>query len=503
MDNVDLLVIGGGINGAGIARDAAGRGLRVLLCEQHDLASHTSSASSKLVHGGLRYLEQGEFGLVRKALGERDVLRRQAPCLVRPLRFVLPWEPHLRPRWMLRLGLWLYDHLGHRGAAFPASRALHLPHDPLGTWLSPSLHQAFSYADAQVDDARLVLLNALDAAQRGARVQVRTRCVELHGEQGHWRAVLVDAAGQQQTVHAHAVANAAGPWAGDLLQRMQARSGTPALRLVQGSHIVLRRPWPDDSACLLQQPDGRVVFLLPFTHDHLLVGTTDTDYQGDPARCHVLPSEVTYLCEAANRYLRQPITATEVVWQFAGVRPLLADPDPRAARLSRDYRLQLQVQGAPAVHVLGGKLTTYRVLAEEALDLLRPHLPQMGPAWTAAGTPLPGSDWGDAVQARSHLRRLAPWLPEDTTRRWAEAYGSRSTELLHGVQGMDDLGEHFGGGLHAHEVVFLRDHEWAHTAEDILWRRSKLGLRLDTAQVARLQDWLEEQQHQTMPSRSR
>ncbi|SQG12047.1 glycerol-3-phosphate dehydrogenase [Stenotrophomonas maltophilia] len=490
MDDVDLLVIGGGINGAGIARDAAGRGLRVLLCEQDDLAARTSSASSKLIHGGLRYLEQGEFGLVRKALGEREVVRRQAPHLVRPLRFVLPWEPHLRPRWMLRAGLWLYDHLGRRSPSFPASRALDLQRDPLGPWLSPALRQAFSYADAQVDDARLVLLNALDAARRGARVHVRSRCIELRPVLGRWQATLEATDGRQQTVIAQAVANAAGPWAGGLLERMQARDGGPALRLVQGSHIVLRRPWPDDSACLLQQPDGRVVFLLPFAHDHLLVGTTDTDYRGDPARCSVLPSEVAYLCEAANHYLREPITPQDVVWQFAGVRPLLADPDPRAAKLSRDYRLQLQSGPAPALHVLGGKLTTYRVLAEEALDLLRPALPQMGPAWTATGHPLPGSDWGDVTQACSRLQALAPWLPAEIARRWAGAYGSRSAELLHGLRGMNDLGEDFGGGLHAREVAFLRDHEWARSAEDVLWRRSKLGLRLDAAQVARLQAWM-------------
>ncbi|KRG48524.1 glycerol-3-phosphate dehydrogenase [Stenotrophomonas beteli] len=491
MDDLDLLVIGAGINGAGVARDASGRGLRVLLCEQHDLAAHTSSASSKLIHGGLRYLEQGEFGLVRKALGEREVVRRQAPFLVRPLRFVLPWEPHLRPRWMLRAGLWLYDHLGRRSAAFPASNALDLQHDPLGTWLSPTLRQAFSYADAQVDDARLVLLNALDAAQRGAQVQVHCRCVDLRAGQGRWQAQLETADGRQQRVSARAVVNAAGPWAGGLLERMQARSGGPSLRLVQGSHIVLRRRWPDDSACLLQQPDGRVVFLLPFADEHLLVGTTDTDYRGDPARCSVLPSEVAYLCDAANRYLHDPIAPEEVVWQFAGVRPLLADPDPRAAKLSRDYRLQLQLAPAPALHVLGGKLTTYRVLAEEALDLLRPALPQMGPAWTANADPLPGSDWGDAAQARSRLQALAPWLPAGIARRWAGAYGSRSAELLHGLEGVNDLGEDFGGGLHAREVAFLRDHEWARSAEDVLWRRSKLGLRLDAAQVARLQAWME------------
>ncbi|TFZ43231.1 glycerol-3-phosphate dehydrogenase [Stenotrophomonas maltophilia] len=491
MHDVDLLVIGGGINGAGIARDASGRGLRVLLCEQHDLAAHTSSASSKLIHGGLRYLEQREFGLVRKALSEREIVRRQAPHLVRPLRFVLPWEPHLRPRWLLRTGLWLYDHLGPRSPAFPASGALDLRHDPLGAQLSPSLRQGFSYADAQVDDARLVALNALDAAQRGAQVQVHSRCVDLRAEQGRWHVLLETSDGQQLALTARAVVNAAGPWAGGLLDRMQPRSAGPALRLVQGSHLVLRRAWPDDSACLLQQPDGRVVFLLPFAHDHLLVGTTDTDYRGDPARCSVLPSEVAYLCEAANRYLREPITPEDVVWQFAGVRPLLADPDPRAAKLSRDYRLQLQSEPAPALHVLGGKLTTYRVLAEEALELLRPQLPRMGPAWTAGGEPLPGSDWGDAAQACSRLLASAPWLPADTARRWAEAYGSRSVALLQDAQGTDDLGEAFGGGLHAREVAFLRDHEWARTAEDVLWRRSKLGLRLDAMQVARLQAWME------------
>ncbi|HDS1041033.1 TPA: glycerol-3-phosphate dehydrogenase [Stenotrophomonas maltophilia] len=491
MHEYDLLVIGGGINGAGIARDASGRGLRALLCEQHDLAAHTSSASSKLIHGGLRYLEQGEFGLVRKALGERETVRRQAPFLVRPLRFVLPWEPHLRPRWMLRLGLWLYDHLGRRGPAFPASRSLRLATDPLGPLLAPHLQQAFSYADAQVDDARLVVLNAVDAARRGAQIRTATRCVDLQRAHGHWRATLQTADGQTHAVQARALVNAAGPWAGGLLERVQARGSGPALRLVQGSHIVLRRRWPDDSACLLQQPDGRVVFLLPFAHDHLLVGTTDTDYRGDPARCSVLPSEIDYLCAAANRYLREPVSPAQVVWQFAGVRPLLADPDPQAAKLSRDYRLQLQDDGAPAVHVLGGKLTTYRVLAEEALDLLRPHLPGMGPAWTAGGDALPGSDWGDAAKAQARLQSLAPWLPATLARRWAEAYGSGSAALLEGAGGMDDLGEDFGAGLHAREVAWLQQHEWAQTAEDVLWRRSKLGLRLDTVQVARLQAWMQ------------
>lgn len=490
MDDLDLLVIGGGINGAGIARDASGRGLRVLLCEQHDLAAHTSSASSKLIHGGLRYLEQGEFGLVRKALGERETVQPSKPltwsircvsscpgsrtcdragCCARDCGCTTIWWRSFVPR-IARTG--------------PATRSA-------GSLALPALRHGFSYADAQVDDARLVLLNALDAAQRGAHVRVRSRCIDLRPVQGRWQAVLESADGQPHPVTARAVVNAAGPWAGGLLEQMQGRGDGPALRLVQGSHIVLRRPWPSDSACLLQQPDGRVVFLLPFAHGHLLVGTTDTDYRGDPARCSVLPAEVTYLCDAANRYLRDPIAAEDVVWRFAGVRPLLADPDPRAARLSRDYRLQLQSHPAPALHVLGGKLTTYRVLAEEALELLRPALPQMGPAWTAGGDPLPGSDWGDATQACSRLQSLAPWLPSGIAQRWAGAYGSRSAELLQGVQGLHDLGEAFGGGLHAREVDFLRRHEWALDSDDVLWRRSKLGLRLDAAQVARLQAWME------------
>ncbi|WMJ70588.1 glycerol-3-phosphate dehydrogenase [Stenotrophomonas sp. 24(2023)] len=492
MHDVDLLVIGGGINGAGIARDAAGRGLRVLLCEQDDLAAHTSSASSKLVHGGLRYLEQREFALVRKALGERNILQRQAPFLVQPVRFVLPWQPHLRPRWLLRLGLWLYDHLGQRGPAFPASRRLDLADDPLGAWLCPRLRSAFSYADATVDDARLVVLNVLDAAQRGARILPRTRCTGLQADPDGWRADLLAADGTALQVRARAVANAAGPWAGGLLERMHGGGHGPALRLVQGSHIVVRRAWPSGQACLLQQADGRVVFLLPFAQDHLLIGTTDTDYRGDPARCSVLPGEIDYLCAAANAYLRERLRPRDVVWQFAGVRPLLADPDPRASRLSRDYRLQLQAAPAPALHVLGGKLTTYRVLAEEALDLLAPHLPGCGPAWTANGDPLPGSDWGDAGQAQARLQHQAPWLPQGLAQRWANAYGSRSLALLADLQDVGGLGEHFGAGLHAREVRFLCEQEWAHSAEDILWRRTKLGLRLDAAQVARLQAWMAE-----------
>lgn len=490
MHETDLLVIGGGINGAGIARDAAGRGLRVLLCEQDDLAAHTSSASSKLVHGGLRYLEQREFALVRKALGERNVLHRQAPFLVQPVRFVLPWQPHLRPRWLLRLGLWLYDHLGQRGPAFPAARRLDLSTDVLGPWLSPQLRSAFSYADATVDDARLVVLNALDAHQRGAHILPRTRCVALRTVQGRWHADLQAHDGTTLQVRARAVANAGGPWAGGLLEQMHGGGHGPALRLVQGSHLVVRRPWPAHQACLMQQADGRVVFLLPFAHDHLLIGTTDTDYRGDPARCSVLPSEIEYLCAAANAYLRDPVQPSDVVWQFAGVRPLLADPDPRASRLSRDYRLQLETTPAPALHVLGGKLTTYRVLAEQAVDRLAPHLPPCGPAWTAHGEPLPGSAWGDADQAQARLQQQAPWLSPALAQRWANAYGSRSLALVAGLQDSNGLGEDFGAGLHAREVQFLCEQEWARSAEDILWRRSKLGLRLQPAQVARLQAWL-------------
>ena len=480
-DLLDVLVVGGGINGAGIARDAAGRGWSVCLCEQDDLASHTSSASTKLIHGGLRYLQYGEFGLVRKALRERSVLQRLAPHLVVPTRFVLPHAAHLRPGWMLHAGLWLYDHLGHAGSAFPRSRRLDLHSDPRGAALQPGFRSGFSYSDARVDDARLVVLNALDARERGAQIHVRTRCEQLIRHRDHWWAVLRHADGRVQRLRTRAVVNATGPWAGNLLERagMDAPIG---LRLVQGSHIVVPRLYAHDSAYLLQQPDQRIVFVLPFEQDFTLIGTTDVDYDGDPAQVQAAGSEVAYLCAAANRWLRTPVQPADVVWQYSGVRPLLADHHHDAAKVTRDYRLQLDASQAPLLSVLGGKLTTYRTLAEEAVDQLGAALGRGEPAWTADGAPLPGGDIGAAPVVLARLQEQYPGVPPSLLATLARRYGSRASAVLGDAASTVQLGTGFGADLYAREVDYLIAHEWVRTLDDLLWRRTKLGLRLDAAQ---------------------
>lgn len=487
---LDLLVVGGGINGAGIARDAAGRGWSVCLCEQDDLAAHTSSASTKLIHGGLRYLQYGEFGLVRKALRERSVLHRLAPHLVVPTEFVLPQAPHLRPGWMLQAGLWLYDHLGHAGAAFPRSQRLDLRRDPRGAVLQPGFRSGFSYADARVDDARLVLLNALDAHERGAQIRVRTRCEQLIRHRDHWWAVLRSADGSVQRLRARAVVNATGPWAGNLLERagMDAPIG---LRLVQGSHIVVPRLYAHDSAYLLQQPDQRIVFVLPFEQDFTLIGTTDVDYHGDPAQVQAADSEVAYLCEAVNRWLRVPVQPTDVVWTYSGVRPLLADHHHEAANVTRDYRLQLDASQAPLLSVLGGKLTTYRTLAEEAVDQLGPVLGRSEPAWTASGPALPGGDGGDAPTVQARLQSLYPNQQATLLASLARRYGTRASTLLGSATTPAQLGTHFGAGLYQREVDYLIGHEWVRQLDDLLWRRTWLGLRLDAAQRDALAQYLQ------------
>lgn len=480
-ESFDVLVVGGGINGAGIARDAAGRGLSVCLCEQDDLAAHTSSASTKLIHGGLRYLQQGEFALVRKALNERETLRRLAPHLIAPTRFVLPHVRHLRPAWMLRAGLWLYDHLGRANPHFPPSQRIDLRRDPSGAALQPAYRTGFTYADARVNDARLVVLNALDAHARGAQIRTRTRCEQLIRHRDHWWAVLRSANGDVQRVRARCVVNASGPWAGTVLERagLDAPLG---VRLVQGSHLVVPRLFAHDSAYLFQQPDQRVVFAIPFEQDFTLIGTTDTDYDGDPAHVQPRADEQTYLLEAVNRFVRVPVRAEDIVWRYSGVRPLLADHHRDASRVTRDYRLELDAGGAPLLSVLGGKLTTYRALAEEALGRLSPALPEMGAAWTAGGPPLPGGDGGTAAEMAEALQHDHPRLPPALLQRLASSYGTRAVGLLAGAQTLDALGEDHGGGLYDRELDYLIAHEWARTADDVLWRRSHLGLRVDAAQ---------------------
>jgi len=502
---VDVLVVGGGINGAGTARDLAGRGFSVLLVERDDLASHTSSASTKLIHGGLRYLEHGEFRLVRKALQEREVLLRAAPHLMGPLRFVMPHEPSMRPAWQVRLGLFLYDHLARR-EVLPGSRGLDLRRDPAGALLQARHARGFEYADGWVDDARLVLANALDARARGATVLTRTACVQARRQAGHWQVRLQPAHGPAREVRARALVNAAGPWADRFLRehtRDAAGQPLPArpLRLVQGSHIVVPRLPGHEAAYLFQNPDGRVLFAIPWVEDSTMIGTTDVEVQGDPGACAITPAEIAYLCTEASRHLREPVCPGQILHTWSGVRPLLDDEHGNPAAVTRDYRLELDRQGPPLLKLWGGKLTTYRRLAEEAADLLAPALagpgrPPAGPAWTA-GAHLPGGDlsaWIGAAQrpdldfARfvQAVRQRWPWLPPALARRLAHTHGSSIDRVLGQARSMADLGEPLAPGLYQAELQVFVQHEWATTPEDVLWRRTRCGLRADAAAAARV-----------------
>lgn len=486
----DLLVIGGGINGAGIARDAAGRGLAVTLVEKNDLAAHTSSASTKLVHGGLRYLENYEFRLVREALHEREVLLAIAPHLVRPMRFVLPHEPGLRPRWMLRLGLLLYDHLGGR-SSLPGSRAIRLDRPPHRAILQPRLARGFEYWDCRVDDARLVVANAIDAKERGAEVLVRTECIALERCANHWRATLRSAAGSE-VVGARAVANATGPWVDTVAGLALGAGGKARLRLVQGSHIVVPRRFPGEHAYIFQNRDGRIVFAIPYERDFTLVGTTDRLFSGDKDGVRIAPEEVDYLCEAVSEYFRSPVTPDEVVSTYSGIRPLYEDNSARNSTVTRDYVFAIEPEGPPLLSVYGGKITTYRRLAEHALAKLSKHLAIPGAPWTAT-VPLPGGDVGDAPSFAGRMRKRYPWVPEELLRRLSNAYGTRIDRVLRGAASVADLGEHFGGGLYEAELRHLAAEEWARTAEDVLWRRTKLGLHLPASAAARVAEWLSAQ----------
>lgn len=487
---LDVLVVGGGINGTGIARDAAGRGLTVALCEQHDLASHTSRASSKLVHGGLRYLEHGQFGMVRKSLQERAVLMRIAPHLVQPLPFVLPHEAHLRPAWLIHLGLWLYDHLGGRSPQLPRSRSLRLRGHPLGAPLREDLRRGFTYTDAQAPDARLVVVNAIDAAERGAHIWTRTVCEQAWRQADGWSVDLRDPDGTQRSVRTRMLVNATGAWAPRFVENISLTRGV-ALRLVQGSHIVVPALYAHDHAYLLQQPDGRIVFALPFEDHYTLIGTTDVDFEGDPGAVHVDDAQRDYLCAAANRSFRQQTSPRDIVWEFSGVRALLDDPEAEASAVTRDYRLDLDAEGAPLLNVLGGKLTTYRRVAEEAVDLLAGHAGTAAPAWTATGAQLPGAERGTPAQCAAWLATQWPWLPPKLAARWSRTYGARATLILGQADSLAALGTHFGADLYEAEVRYLCTHEWARQADDVLWRRTRLGLVLDAAQQHRLACWLD------------
>jgi glycerol-3-phosphate dehydrogenase len=489
---VDLLVVGGGVNGTGIARDAAGRGLKVLLCEQDDLASHTSAASSKLIHGGLRYLEHCEFRLVREALIEREVLRRAAPHLIWPLRFILPHDRRQRPAWLIRLGLFLYDHLGGR-RLLPPSEAIDLRVDPVGAPLKPEFARGFAYADCFVDDARLVVLNALDARERGAEIVTRSRCMAARRANGLWYAALEQGGGPVRQVRARALVNATGPWVSRFLSDRLQMSAPRDLRLVKGGHIIVPRLYDHPCPYILQHSDRRVVFVIPYERTFSLIGTTDVDYDGEPSLVDIGDDEIDYLCQVVSRYFREPLTPDRVAWTYAGVRPLYDDASRDVSAITRDYVFDLDEpdDDAPLLSVFGGKITTSRKLAEHALNQLRPTMRFEGAAWTA-GAPLPGGDIpdGDFEAFLAVLQLERPWLPSELARRYARAYGTRVGALLDGARGLDDLGEPLGEGVYEAEVDYLVREEWARTAEDILFRRSKLGLHVSEATAARLRAWL-------------
>jgi len=502
LSECDLLVIGGGINGAGIARDAAGRGLSVVLCEKDDLASHTSSASTKLVHGGLRYLEQYEFRLVRKALLERETLMRSAPHIIKPLRFVFPHEQGQRPAWMIRAGMFLYDHLARR-EILPGSHAINLKEHPAGRPLHARLKKGFVYSDGWVDDARLVALNAVDAAQMGASILTRTRCVSVERDGNRWRARLQTADGRTIDVNAGAVVNATGPWAGEFAHAASPDGRKHSLRRSKGSHIVVKKLFDHEYAYIFQHHDGRIVFAIPYEDDYTLLGTTDLDYQGDNDAIRISPEEIDYICALSNQYFDHQISSRDVVWAYSGVRPLLEDASASAQEVTRDYRLELSATSPPLLSVLGGKITTFRKLAEEAVDMLAPLLGNTKPGWTAEAC-LPGGDLqGATPSARSvmefdkfvqGLRAQYPWLPEALALRYARSYGTRTHLLLKGCTRIEDLGEEIVKGLYAAEARYLVDHEFAHDHDDILWRRTKLGLHITPDDATRLQAWLNQPQ---------
>jgi len=507
----DLFIIGGGINGCGIARDAAGRGLSVVLAEQGDLAQGTSSASTKLFHGGLRYLEFFEFRLVREALEERETLLRAMPHISWPMRFVLPWHPGMRfdsdtptsrllarlmpwmkgrrPAFLIRLGLFLYDTMGGR-RILPPTRTLDLGRDPAGRPLKPEFRKAWEYSDCWVEDSRLVVLNARDAAMRGARIMVRSRVESARRAGDHWD-IVTEGAGGRQVHRARALVNAAGPWVGDVIREVTRIDTPERVRLVRGSHIVTRRLYDHDRCYFFQGQDGRIIFAIPYEGDFTLIGTTDKDHSGTPSEAGCTPEERDYLLAFASRYFARPVAAEDVVWTYSGVRPLYDDGVRSATQATRDYVLRLDAAGPPLLNVFGGKITTYRRLAESALAQLLPYFPGRGGNWTAR-VPLPGGDFPhdgfDALVAR--LSAAHPFLAPAQARRLARAYGTEAFALLDGARAAADLGRDFGAGLTEREVRWLRDREWARTAEDVVWRRTKLGLRMTATEIATLGDYM-------------
>ncbi|MEC9342523.1 MAG: glycerol-3-phosphate dehydrogenase [Pseudomonadota bacterium] len=492
----DIAIIGGGVNGCGIARDAAGRGLSVFLCEQGDLAQATSSASTKLFHGGLRYLEYFEFRLVREALVEREVLLKAMPHISWPMRFVLPHHSGLRPAWMLRIGLFLYDHLGGR-RILPPARTLDLSKDPAGRPLKAEYRKAFEYSDCWVQDSRLVVLNARDAAERGATIAVGTLCREARREDGVWRLMLEGPeTGTESAIRARALVNAGGPWVEQIIRERIGIRTDNGIRLVRGSHIVVRRLFKHDRAYIFQNADERVVFAIPYEEDYTLIGTTDRDHEGPPGEAVCTDEEASYLCAAVSEYFETPVTVDDIVWTYSGVRPLYDDGSDSATEATRDYVLTVDggSNEAPVLNIFGGKITTYRRLAEAALEELADYFPEMDAPWTA-GVALPGGDFGvDQVDRLvRELRQAHPFVDEKQARRLVRAYGTEAAVMLSGARERPDLGRDFGAGLSEAEVRWLMTHEWARSAEDVVWRRSKLGLAMTPAQVDALGEWMKAQ----------
>lgn len=491
----DIAIIGGGVNGCGIARDAAGRGLSVFLAEKQDLAIGTSSSSTKLIHGGLRYLEHYEFRLVREALSEREVLWSMAPHIIKPLRFVLPHHKKLRPAWLIRLGLFLYDHLGGR-KLLPISKGLNLHEDPVGVPLNSSYTKAFEYSDCWVDDARLVVLNALDAAERGAEIRTRSEVTSAERVDDHWKLHITDTqTDKSTTINAKAIVNAAGPWVLDVIANRMRMKSASGVRLVRGSHIVVPRLFDHDRAYIFQNADQRIVFAIPYEQDFTLIGTTDVDYQGRPEDVAATDEEIRYLCDAVNEYFTHAIAPKDVIWTYSAVRPLYDDGASEAQRATRDYVLTIEgdKNGPATLNIFGGKITTYRRLAEDALKKLSDWFPQIDGPWTA-GTPLPGGDFpvGMHEEIIRKLLKNAPDIPAQVAQRWVRNYGTRANQITSETVSERNLGKHFGAGLYECEINYLIRHEWAVTVEDILWRRTKLGLRMTEQEKSVLAQWLSE-----------
>ncbi len=512
----DLFVIGGGVNGCGIARDAAGRGLTVALAEMNDLASATSSASTKLFHGGLRYLEYFEVRLVREALIERETLLRAMPHISWPMRFVLPYHKNMRfegqtptskllnlvmpwmkgrrPAWLIRFGLFLYDNLGGR-KILPATATLDLATDVAGQALKPHLTKAYEYSDCWIEDSRLVVLNARDAQQRGAVISTRTKVTSATRHDDHWNVTTENTeTGKTQTVHARMLVNAGGPWVEDIIRNTVRSNASEGVRLVRGSHIVTRRLFDHDKCYFFQGADGRIIFAIPYEGDFTLIGTTDADHPDPSTKPECTPEEAEYLLTFASQYFAEPVTKEDIVWTYSGVRPLYDDGAGSATAATRDYVLKLDhSNGAPLLNVFGGKITTYRKLADHALEKVGQVFPELPPSWTA-GVPLPGGDFPVAGfdTLADILRETFPFLDVRWARRLTRAYGTEAFQILDGAKTISDLGNDFGASLSEREVRWLIDNEYAQSAEDILWRRSKLGLRMTKEQISDLQSWIEE-----------